>query len=538
MPPQFQRTKIRIKPKKQPFHLTVEMKRAIAGFTAFLLIVGFIYIAGMKLVESLGGTRLFTFFTSTIGKELISDDQGHTNILLLGVGGLGHDGENLTDSIIIASLDNKNKTVSMLSIPRDYYIKSSLGESRINNLYELGKNKWDADLGLDFVRSTIEKTFDIPLHYVVKVDFSAFKDVVDSVGGIDVMVAETIQDPFYPKDETDGYEPYYITAGQHHLDGAEALKYVRSRKTSSDFDRSKRQQQVLVALKDKAEKQNKLSKASFIKNLYYSLSDHIETTLGIREMISLASFASGWDSSTLNISTINDDPNSKGGFLYTPDRTLFGGAFILMPADMNQLKKYMHSMLYDDISINRIPVSILNGTKIPGMAAVAKMGLGRYGVKVDRFGNGRDQKINDTTWFVNPSWTYSQSQAAVSKNAQASLVTFDATGAVTSVQDDHLKALIDLVTLIIPAPVKQAPDEYKDDPRFYNSALILEVGANGESKVNKLELTYDLIATPESTADTSTTTAISSTNSLSSNSASSVIPLPSDSSNLPLIDVK
>ena len=364
MPPQFKRTKIRIKAKKQPFHLTTEMKRAIAGFTAFLLIVGFIYIAGVKLVESLGGTRLFTFFSSTIGKELETDDKNHTNILLLGVGGLGHDGENLTDSIIIASLDNTDKTVSMLSIPRDYYIKSSLGESRINNLYELGEHKWNSELGLDFVRSTIEKTFDIPLHYVVKIDFSAFKEVVDSVGGVDITVAETINDPFYPKDETIGYEPFYIEAGLRHLDGDTALKFVRSRKTSSDFDRSKRQQQILVALKDKAEQQNKLGKASFIKNLYYSLSDHIETTLGIREMVSLASFAQGWDSSTLNISTLNDDPNSKGGFLYTPDRSLFGGAFILMPSTMEHVKKYMQSMLYGDVAINRIPISVLNGTKI------------------------------------------------------------------------------------------------------------------------------------------------------------------------------
>lgn len=541
MPPQFKRTKIRIKPKKQPFHLTLEMKRAIAGFTAFLLIVGFIYIAGMKLIESLGGTRLFTFFSSTIGKELETDDEDHTNILLLGVGGLGHDGENLTDSIIIASLDNTDKTVSMLSIPRDYYIQSSIGESRINNLYELGKHKWDSELGLDFVRATIEKTFAIPLHYVVKIDFSAFKEVVDSVGGVDITVTESINDPFYPDDRTAGYDPLFIAGGKHHFDGETALKFVRSRKTSSDFDRSKRQQQLLVALKDKAEQQNKLGKASFVKNLYYSLSDHIETTLGIREMVSLASFAQEWDSTTLNVSTLNDDPSSKGGFLYTPDRTLFGGAFILMPSNMEQVKKYVKNMLYSDSAAQKIPIAVLNGTKVSGMAAIAKMGLGRYGIKTDRFGNGRNQKIEQTSWFVNPSWTFGASQAAVQKNTQAALITFDEKGAIASIQDQHLKALIELVTSLIPAPVRPAPDEYKDDPRFYNSALILEVGTDGVSKINDLELTYELYTEQQAKEEASTSTPILEGMS-STTTVTSSVPLvdtnSSDTSNLPLIDVK
>lgn len=512
MGPQFEKSKIRLKPKKDPFKISLNTKRTLAGIAAVIILVGFIYISGMKLLEALGGTRIFNFFSGVVGKDLQTDDQNHTNILLLGVGGMGHDGEDLTDTIIIASIDHDNNRINMLSIPRDFYIKSSLGEMRINGLYETGKNKWDSAIGLDFVKETISQTFEIPIHYSVKVDFSGLVKIVDSLGGVDVTVQEAISDPFYPKDGTVEYEPFYMPAGEQHMDGKTALKYARSRKTSSDFDRSRRQQQILVAIKEKAEAQNKLSKSSFIKNLYYSLTDHVETTLGMREILSLALFVEGWDKNDLNSATINDDPTSKGGFLYTPDRAMFGGAFVLLPASESQIKRYIKAMIYEDPAITKIPISILNGTKTNGNAAIVKQDFLRYGVSVDRFGNARNQQIAETTWFINPGWTYANTLASIEKQSQAALINFDESGEITSIQDLHLKALIDFVTSIIKAPVRRAPDEYKNDPRFINSALILEIGADGQKQINGLELSYPLII---SSTSESSTPAIETTTTLS-----------------------
>lgn len=494
MPPRFERKKISLKSKKKYSAFSLETKRALIGFSAFLLVIGFVYIAGMKLLESLGGTRLFTFFSNTVGKELEIDERNHTNILLFGIGGIGHDGEDLTDTIIIASINHDTTNVSMLSVPRDFYIHSSLGDTRINGLYELGKKKWDSTIGLDFAKETIAKEFEIPIHYVVKVDFKAFKEIIDGLGGVDITVEEAINDPFYPKDGTYEYEPFILEAGIQHLDGDTALKYVRSRKTSSDFDRSRRQQQILVAIKDTAHEQNKLSKASFIKSLYYSLSTHIETSLGIREMLSLASFAQRWDSKNLMISTMTDDPSRKGGFLYTPDRTLFGGAFVLLAASTDQLRTYLHGVIYENPAINKLPIAVLNGTKSNGLAAIAKQALQRYGIEINRFGNARNQKITQTKWFVNEAWTYNATQASLNATGKTSLITFDEKGAVSSILDEHLEALINFVTAIVPGPVEAAPDEYKNDPRFYNSALILELGTDEEAAIHTLELSYELIA--------------------------------------------
>lgn len=510
MGPNFKKSKINLKPKKPPvaFTLSPHTKRTIVGIVALVIVVGFIYVAGLKLLNALGGTRLVTFFSDVVGKELEVDDNNHTNLLLLGVGGLGHDGEDLTDTIIIASIDHTTDHVSMLSIPRDFYLKTSLGESRINELYAEGKKKWDSPIGLDYTKESIAKAFNIPLHYIVKVDFAALKEVVDSFGGVDINVDQPISDPFYPKDGTYEYEPFYLPAGLQHLDGETALKFARSRKTSSDFDRSHRQQQLLVALKEKAKMQNKLSKASFIKSLYYSLTDHVETTLGIREILSLATFAESWDSTNLTSATVTDDPTRQGGFLYTPDRSRFQGAFVLLPGSELQLQKYVRAMLYADPAITKIPISVLNGTKSIGLAAILKQDLNRYGVQVSRFGNARNQKIPETTWFVNPQWTESQTQAALQKTAQASIITYDESGTVKKVDDEHLKALIDFVTDIVPAPIKKAPDDYINDPRFVDSALILELGPDKQKLIDSLELSYPLIATP---TDAATDTPVSDT---------------------------
>ncbi|MBI2453875.1 LCP family protein, partial [Candidatus Peregrinibacteria bacterium] len=309
----FTSRKIRNAPDRPP--LDEKTKQNLLTACGILLVVLFAVWGGQQIMRAVSGSRLLSFISDLFGKELQTDDRGRTNILLLGVGGEGHSGKDLTDTIIIASVDVEQKKVAMFSIPRDLYVDTKNGGTRVNRLYEMGKNKWGSALGLEFATETLQEKIGIPLHYRFKLDFEAFKKIVDAMGGIDVFVEETIDDPAYP-DELFGYEPFYIEKGMRHLDGDMALKYVRSRHSSSDFSRSERQQQTLLALKKKAADKNFLSRKRLLKELYETLQEHIETNLSLGEMLRFAKFASEWNGASAATATLSDEWSLRGGFLY------------------------------------------------------------------------------------------------------------------------------------------------------------------------------------------------------------------------------
>lgn len=455
----FKAKKIRHSPPRRP--LSPAAKRGLTMGIGALLVVFFLYYIGLQALHALSGTRIFHFFSGLAAKNLEVDERNHTNILLLGVGGEGHDGGDLTDTMLIASLNHNTNGVTMISIPRDLYLEQSkLGGTRINRLYEQGKARWGASLALDYVQDTIHTTFELPIHYSVKVDFTAFKEVVDSVGGIDVIVTEAIRDDTYPDGETYGFEPFYIEAGLQHLDGETALKYVRTRHSGAgDYDRSKRQQEVLLALKNRAAEYGKLHKTSFLKNLYYSLNDHVESNMELREMLSLAEFAAGWKDQTISPAVISDEPTAKGGFLYTPMRELYGGASVSRPVGDNfsLVNKYIDFMLYGPGSTRDFPIAVMNGTKKPGYAGTVKELLHRFGFSVNRFGNARSQKLTTTTWYV--------------------LDTLDANG----------QQILDFAKSLIPGiVVTTLPTEYLADPGYTGIKIILELGPDVDETVKKL----------------------------------------------------
>jgi len=345
----------------------------------------------------------FTVFLEIAGEELQTDAFGHTNFMVLGTGGGEHEGADLTDTIIVASLDNENKLISMVSIPRDLYIKDNeVGSSKINEVYFNAKNYYGSSIsGLEHMKEKIEEIMGIPIHYWVKVDFQGFKELVDALGGIDVYVEESIYDPYYPKDGTYLYEPFSIAAGQHHLDGETALKYARSRKTTSDFDRAKRQQQIIYAIKEKALQTEIVLSQEKITELLETLKKNIETNIKIKEILTLGSMADDYSEEQISHRLIHDDPNQCGGFLYTPSREFYNGMFVLIPAGGFE---FLHR--YADMNFNlpliaeeSAKVHILNGTRTAGIAGEAKQILKRYCIEVIRFGNAKDQNLNQTTYY-------------------------------------------------------------------------------------------------------------------------------------------
>ncbi len=175
------------------------------------------------------------------------------NVLVMGLDqrpGSGLPGR--ADVIMLASVDPVRHKVVLLSIPRDLWVEiPGHGESRINSAYFYGEFAGVQGGGPRLMKETLEHNFGIKVDYYGTLDFQCFKRIIDVLGGITLDVPEEIRDDLYP-DDSYGYMRIYIPAGRQHMDGETALQYVRARHQSSDFSRMRRQQQVLLAVREKA----------------------------------------------------------------------------------------------------------------------------------------------------------------------------------------------------------------------------------------------------------------------------------------------
>jgi LCP family protein required for cell wall assembly len=151
-----------------------------------------------------------------IGTEMQKDQYGNVNMLMLGYGGANHDGGYLTDSIIVVSRNPEIGNISMFSIPRDLRVKSPVtkGYGRINAIFTqfMGRNEKDAHLSASGTKAEIEMMLGMTIPYYATIDFTAFKEVIDTIGGIDIIVPETLHDTTYPNEVNRGYTTFHIDA--------------------------------------------------------------------------------------------------------------------------------------------------------------------------------------------------------------------------------------------------------------------------------------------------------------------------------------
>ena len=136
----------------------------------------------------------------------LKNDNGRVNILLLGIGGDGHDGPNLTDTIVIVSVDKNGKDVALVNIPRDLWVPDL--NAKINAVYAYGQDK--NNNGLEQAKQTVSKLFGLPIHYAFRIDFGGFVKAINLVGGLDINVETSFVDYRYPvvgkEDDTCGIE--------------------------------------------------------------------------------------------------------------------------------------------------------------------------------------------------------------------------------------------------------------------------------------------------------------------------------------------
>ncbi len=389
------------------------LKRIMVILLAVLM--GIALLAGT--VQALVGLRVITLssFLSVTGSALPTDEHGFTNILLLGAGDRDHDGVDLTDSIMVASLDpGETKSTVMLSLPRDLYITDAehLRPGRINELYrdekyrQMRENKgmtesMASQMAMREVANELGKKLGLQIHRVVKVDFTAFVQAVDAFGGVDIDVPSDLVDPEYPGPNYT-YETFAVSAGLHHMDGEMALKYARSRHSTSDFDRSARQQQLLQALADKARSSGFATSPGKITALLRILSEHVETTMDTREILGGAKMAEGLDKSRIISRNLNLSSEAPGGFLYPPPRDQFGGASVLLPVSIpdypvtwKQITSFSHVLFQNrSLFLNAVKINVLNASKKSGQARKLGLELIRYGFDVEDIGNASDDRKN------------------------------------------------------------------------------------------------------------------------------------------------
>jgi LCP family protein required for cell wall assembly len=180
-----------------------------------------------------------------------------TNVLLLGIDRRnGSSWAFRTDTIMILTVDPGSGDMGLLSIPRDLQVRiPGRGEDRINTANVYGYQQEGSGGGPELLQKTILANFEIPLDGHVMVDFRAFERIIDVLGGIDVEVPRTLHDTRYPDPRPEdpyAFKTVHFDKGWQTMNGRRALVYARSRMSTSDFDRAKRQQTVLLAIRDRA----------------------------------------------------------------------------------------------------------------------------------------------------------------------------------------------------------------------------------------------------------------------------------------------
>lgn len=233
------------------------------------------------------------FLTLDDGREIaLQAWDGHSRFTLL-IAGMDRRPDETglafrTDSMMLISIDPENERIGILSLPRDLYVHiPNYEEQRLNAALFFGETQWPG-YGPTLLLQTVQANLGIRVHAYALLDFVAFIALVDAVGGIDIVLEEAIDDPNYP-DLYRGYDPFTLSAGAHHLDGAAALKFARTRHGGSDMERSARQQQVLFALRERILRLHQLPLLlARTPSLLASLRDSLYTNLDLGDIVSLA----------------------------------------------------------------------------------------------------------------------------------------------------------------------------------------------------------------------------------------------------------
>ncbi|MFA5754391.1 MAG: LCP family protein [Patescibacteria group bacterium] len=405
-------------------------RKRIVTYIIALVVIGLVF-SGRVLISSQNDSSWWTdngFFgklkrlVPMSDKTLQGEEDDRINVLLLGMGGEGHDGAYLTDTMMLASFQPSTKKVALVSLPRDLVSPVS-GWRKINSINAYAEQK-EAGSGGQATSLAIGELLQVPIHYYIRADFSGFSKIIDELGGIEIEVENTFDDYSYPangqEDNPDYYarfEHLHFDAGRQTMNGETALKYARSRHAlgaeGSDFARAKRQQLVLEAIKDKLLSSRTLLNPVVITKLANEFSKNISTDLSAWEMLRFWDLFKEVDRSQIINLVLSDAPDNflvsgkgeDGAYILTPRsgnfsgiRTVIRNIFMSDDSDVAGTTATEETKKIPMISDNA-SVIILNGTWITGLATRTSVELAKSKFNILKTGNAPERNYTETTLY-------------------------------------------------------------------------------------------------------------------------------------------
>ena len=342
-----------------------------------------------------------------VTSEVNTSDGLRTTILLMGIDkreGMEQERAFRTDTMMLITIDTVGKKLGMLSIPRDLWVNIPGFEARdrINTANFKGDAFRLPGGGPNLAMETIAVNLGIQVDNYIRINFTAFETLIDEINGIDVDVPQDIDDPRYP-DCCDGYDPLYISRGTTHMDGTLALKYARTRATyGGDFDRAARQQQVLIAVRDKILNMKMLPQiVTRAPKLYSTLSDSYDTDLTLEQLVDLIGLVNDIDRDSIDSAVINAD------YLMNEFTTSEGAQVVLL--DSQAFRKLREQMFYKPapytkstidtniLALDEIAtIEIQNGSARDGIANMTSEYLTEQGFSVVSVGNADQFNYQNT----------------------------------------------------------------------------------------------------------------------------------------------
>ncbi|HOR52715.1 MAG TPA: LCP family protein [Candidatus Pacearchaeota archaeon] len=367
------------KPKKKNIALRLIIFLLLLAIVGF---IGYFFWKTKKISKDIGFKFNPVEIITTKKPELKKDTNGKfTNILLIGVDSREGNFISNTDTLIVASYDYEAKNFSMISIPRDFHVEidpKTKWYARINAVYASAESKKEGD-GFNKLTKTVEDVTGLEIQYYAMVDFKAFVEIVDVLGGISVNVENSFVDYMYPSGLK--YKTVKFTAGPQIMDGKTALEFSRSRHSrqnneGTDYARARRQQKVIAAIQEKIVQSDTLKDPKAIMGIFSSLVNNIKvsefTVTDIQAALNL-------------LEDYKDENKSINSFVLEPsvgDKTLVerknmpNGAFAIGPVE--GLGQYTKIHEYIQVALKRPKLYSENPT-----IYVYDIGLGATNIKTN-----------------------------------------------------------------------------------------------------------------------------------------------------------
>lgn len=331
------------------------------------------------------------------------------NILLLGIGGEGHSGPQLTDTIIVATADLKEKRVGLVSLPRD--LAYPLGGGRFEKINAVNAYNEKDHPGEGAMRTAqdLSTLLDTPIDHVIRIDFAGFAAFIDALGGVDIDVERTFYDPQFPT-EDERWKAVSFKKGPQHMDGDTALTYARSRHGNngegSDFARSRRQQLVLLAVREKLLSLGTLTDRHKLAALYTAVTNHIQTDMNPWDALQLAPLLKDFSSERMTLRVLTDEPgrelssaNVNGAFMLFPRKPDWSNIRDIVQDPFTIATSTLSGAAPIAPAAAKSKIEIKNGTTRTGFAAQMAAKIELEGFEVKSFGNAIRRGYEETVIY-------------------------------------------------------------------------------------------------------------------------------------------